>query len=279
MVKYAVMTFMYAKWANSDAGSHEELVQILSDAGAEGIEAFANHFIGEEELLRLYRREMASRNLTMPVMDLLANLASFEQAQRDDAYETMRRGIDVCDAFDTAIVHLAGCKLSEDQAPDDGRKRVVEGLMDFVDDIEARGMTLAFEDFPGTPELMVSAADCLDILDQTGNRVKFVFDTGNFEFVGEHAEDNFAKLIDRTCHFHFKDFRPEVDDPTVCRGAHFGQGRIKNREIAQAIRRSGYDGWVALESYLQGDNGPRETVAKELAVLKGMLSPEAEASR
>ena len=278
MIKYAVMTFMYARWADGDGGSHEELIQIVGDAGAEGIEAFANHFFGKEELLELYRKEMASRNLTMPVMDLLANLASFERKQREEAYETMRRGIDVCDAFDTEIVHLAGCKLSEGQTPEDGRKRVVEGIMDFVDDVEARGMTLAFENFPGTPKLMVSAADCLDILDRTGGRAKFVFDTGNFVMVGERAEDNFARLIDRTCHFHFKDFKPEGDPTALC-GTHFGQGRIKNRDIARAIRRSGYNGWVALESYLQGDNGPRETVAKELAVLKAMFSPEVEASR
>jgi len=270
MLKYAVMTFMYARWLNSDGGPHEELIRIVGESGAEGIEAFANHFIGNDDLVELYREEMANRDLSMPVMDLLANLASFEKTQRDEAYETMRRGIDICAAFGTEIVHLAGCKLSEGQSPEDGRKWVVEGLMDFVDDIEQRGMILAFENFPASPTLMVAAANCLDILDQTDNRVKFVFDTGNFEAVREHAEDNFEKLIDHTCHFHFKDFRPE-DDPTVLRGAYFGQGRIRNREIAQAIKESGYSGWVALESYLQDDNGPRETVAKELGILKSML--------
>lgn len=270
MITYAVMTFMYARWVTSDGGSHEELIRILGDSGADGIEAFANHFIGNDDLVELYQKKMADRNLTMPVMDLIANLASSEQKQRDDAYETMRRGIDICATFGTEIVHLAGCKLSESQPPEDGRKWVVEGLMDFVDDVEQRGMTLAFENFPGSPTLMVAAPDCLDILDQTGNRAKFVFDTGNFEAVGEHAEDNFEKLIDHTCHFHFKDFRAE-DDPTVLRGAYFGQGRIRNREIAQAVRQSGYSGWVALESYLQDGNGPQETVAKELGLLKSMF--------
>ena len=269
-IKYAVMTFMYGRWVASDAGSHEELIRIVAEAGAEGIEAFANHFFGNDELPRLYRREMNGAGLTMPVMDLIANLASPEKAQRSEAYEAMRKGIDVCDGFDTEIVHLAGCRLADGQDPGDGRKRVMEGLMDFVDDVDRRGMVLAFEDFPSCAALMVGGEDCLEILTQSDERIKFVFDTGNFELAGEHAEDNFEKLIEHTCHFHFKDFRDD-GDPRSLHGAHFGQGRIRNQEIAQAIVRNGYSGWVALESYLQGENGPRETIAQELAVLKSMF--------
>jgi sugar phosphate isomerase/epimerase len=97
--------------------------------------------------------------------------------------------------------------------------------------------------------------------------VKFVFDTGNFEATGEHAEDNFEKFIKHTCHFHFKDFKP-IEDVKIQHGAHFGQGVIKNKEIAGMINNYGYSGWVALESYLQAESGPVETVQPELALLK-----------
>ena len=270
MVRYAVMTFMYGPWANGEEGSHEELIRILADAGADGMEAFCNPFMGNDELLKLYQSGLKSAGIKMPVMDLIANLACKEKAAREEAYEAMRQGIDICDALDTEIVHLAGCRLVDDTAPEEGRKLIAEGLMDFVDDVEGRGMTLAFEDFDPSPTLICSADDCLDILKQTKGRVGFVFDTGNFEAVDEHAEDNFEKFIGSTCHFHFKDFAPN-DDSTGYHGTHFGQGMVKNSEIAQSIRKANYDGWVALESYPQDGNGPRETVAKELAVLKAMF--------
>ncbi|MFZ2657330.1 MAG: sugar phosphate isomerase/epimerase family protein [Victivallales bacterium] len=266
MIKFAVMTFMYDGWIKR-GGSHEELIRVLSKSGVEGIEAFCNLFMDDDGLIKLYRKQMADASLAMPVMDLISNLACREKSQRDEAYEKMRKGIDVCDAMGSEIVHVAGCAPVEGVSPADGRKLIAEGLMEFVDDVEKRGMTLAFEDFNPSPGLICSAADCLDILKLTGGRVKFVFDTGNFEAVGEHAEDNFAKLIAHTCHFHFKDFKP-IDDIKVQRGAHFGQGVIKNREVAGMIKNSGYSGWVALESYLQGDNGPVETVQPELELLK-----------
>ena len=270
MIKFAVMTFMYNGWVNTDKGSHEELIRILSDSGAEGIEAFCNLFMGNDELLKIYQKAMSDTGLKMPVMDLIANLACADKKQRNDAYDMMRKGIDICDAMDSEIIHVAGCSLVEGISPADGRKLIAEGLSEFVDDIEKRGMILAIEDFDPSPTLICSASDCLDILDRTGARVKFVFDTGNFEAAGEHAADNFEQLIDCTCHFHFKDFEAD-DSPGGYHGTYFGQGMIKNREIARAIANSNYNGWVALESYLQDGNGPRETIAKEVAAMKSMF--------
>lgn len=270
MIKFAVMTFMYNGWVNSDSGSHEELIKILGESEAEGIEAFANHFMGNDKLLKLYQKELNLNHIKMPVMDLPANLACADKQQRNDAYEKMRIGIDICDALDAEIVHVAGCSLVEGVTPEDGRKWIAEGLSEFVDDVETRGMILAFEDFDPSPTLICSAADCLNILKQSDSRVKFVFDTGNFEAVNEHAEDNFEQLIDHTCHFHFKDFKAD-DSLKGYRGTHFGQGMIKNLEIAQAIKKNNYSGWVALESYLQNENGPRETILEEFKVLKSMF--------
>jgi len=142
--------------------------------------------------------------------------------------------------------------------------------MEFVDDIEKRGMVLAIEDFDPSPTLICSAADCMEILELTGNRAKFVLDTGNFEAVKEHAEDNFDKMIDVTCHFHFKDFAPD-DSERGYGGTHFGTGMVKNREVAGKILESGYTGWVALESVAQYPNGPVDTIPKDMAMMMSMF--------
>ena len=271
MIKFAVMTFMYHGWANSEEGSHEGLLELLSAAGADGVEAFANHFFADEALLRRYQQKMQDLGLAMPVMDLLANLAEPSGMERQAAYEKMRQGIDICQQFGCEVVHLAGCKLADGLHASDARKWIAEGMLDFIDDIEKRGMLLGFEDFDPAPGLICSAQDCLEIIKMTGNRVKFVFDTGNFMAVQETAEDNFELMIPHCCHFHFKDFK-KADNPRGYAGAHFGQGMIRNREIAQKINASDYQGWVALESYLQDTNGPRETIAPELDTLKSYFA-------
>ena len=271
MIKFAVMTFMYPREGD---GTHEKLIKIIADAGGQGIEAFANHFMGDTALVELYQREMKNYGVTMPVMDVLANLAEPEGEKRREAYDKVRQGIDICESLESEIVHLAGCRLAEGQAADDGRKWIVEGLMNFADDVAKRGMTLAFEDFNPAASLICSSSDCLEILKQTAGKVKFVFDTGNFQAAGERAEDVFDQLIDYTCHFHFKDFdhlKPE-EPSTTCRGANFGQGATNNAEIIKKAKKSGYSGWVALESYPQQGNGPEKVIPEELAVLKKMFA-------
>ena len=270
MIKFAVMTFMYNGWVNSENGSHEELIRIIGDSGAEGIEAFANHFMSDDKLVNLYQREMPCNGVTMPVMDLLANLADPDKKGRNEAYDLMRKGIDICDALNSEIVHVAGCSLVEGVTSEEGRKWIAEGLSDFVDDVEKRGMVLAFENFNPSPELICSAEDCLEILSLTDPRVKFVFDTGNFAAAEEHPEDNFKKFGDKICHFHFKDFTGEVGIGKHG-GTYFGEGFINNNTIVEFIKKSNYSGWVALESYLQNENGPCETIPKEMEVIKSLF--------
>lgn len=226
--------------------------------------------MGNDEILKIYQQGMTDTGLQTPVMDLITNLACKDKAQRDEAYENMRRGIDICDALDAEVVHVAGCGLVDGVTPEDGKKWVAEGLMDFVDDINKRGMTLAFENFDPSPDLICAADDCLDIINQTDGKVQFVFDNGNFEASGEHAEDNFDKMFDLSCHFHFKDFEYD-DSPEGYHGTYFGKGKVKNLEIAQRLKQTDYDRWIALESYPQSGNGPRETVPQELTFLKSMF--------
>jgi len=270
MIQFAIMTFPYITWENSEKGSPQKLIQILADAGADGMEAFCNPFMKKEKFVKLYQKELHANNIKMPVMDLIVNLACADRKERTEAYDLMRRGIDICDAFESKVVHIAGCESVQGISPEDGKKWIAEGLSDFVNDVDKRGMTLAFEDYGLATDLICSATDCLDILAKTDPRVQFVFDTGNFELVGEHAADCFEELLQHTCHYHFKDLVLD-DSPSGFHGTYFGEGAIKNKEIAKAIRKTNYNGWVALESDLQGNNGPRETIFKELPILKSMF--------
>ena len=55
-MKYAVMTFMYRGHIDRGDITHEGLVQLLADAGAQGIEAFDRDFLSDPSLIAATRR-------------------------------------------------------------------------------------------------------------------------------------------------------------------------------------------------------------------------------
>jgi sugar phosphate isomerase/epimerase len=270
-MKYAVMTFMYRGHIGRGDITHEGLVQLLADSGAAGIEAFDRDFLADPSLVPRYQTAMADAGICMPVVDVMVNLVYTSPAERQERLDDLHRGLDLCATFGTEIAHVAGSKLAEGIAPADGRAMMAELLAEVNGYATERGITLGIEDFDPSPDLVCSGADCLEIMRASGDVVKCVFDTGNFQAVKERADEQLPLLYDRICHCHFKDFQPD-DSLKGYRSAVFGQGMIPNQAVATELKRRGYDGWVALESYLQGSAGPRETIPGELATLRAMFA-------
>lgn len=269
MIQIAVMTFMYRSRIEKGELTHEQLADLCAAAGARGIEAFHLDFVRNPDLIPRFRRILADRNMSLPVMDVITNLAYATREEQQKGVDELRRGLDVCAELGTSIAHIAGCRPVEGVPLDVARGQIADALAAHVDMAAARGLTLAFEDFDPAPTLICSAKDCLAILERAGSAVKFVFDTGNFMACGERSDENLALLYDRTINFHFKDYALEGGDPLKRRGRPLGTGETPNPAVAAELVRRGYSGWVALES-LAG-LPPAEAIPPDMAVLKRWL--------
>jgi sugar phosphate isomerase/epimerase len=269
MIRIAVMTFMYRGATQKGELSHADLVALCAKAGAKGIEAFHTDFVDDPGLIPLYRRLLADHGLTMPVVDLMANLVYADARQKQEGVDALRRGLDVCAQLGVEIAHVAGHRPVDGVSLDDARNQIADTLAAHAPLAAEHGMVLAFEDFDPSPTLICSRRDCLQILERAGGALKFVFDTGNFMAAGERADENFAALYPHTCHFHFKDYEVVPGNPPGRRGRPLGQGQTPNAFIAGELRTRGYNGWVALES-LAGVP-PQEAIPVDMAVLRGWL--------
>ncbi len=268
MNKYAVMTFMFKPWWNDGRITHEQLLRGIAEAGAAGVEPFQMDFVEDPGLLPRYRRALDDNGLKTAAVDVMCNLVYANEHQRSKARDKMKRGLDICHELGADIAHVAGNSLVQGVSAEDGRKMIAEGLLEFVDRAEAGGMTLAIENFNPSPDLICSADDCLEILRLTGDKVKFVLDTGNFLAVNEDPDTNFERFADRICHCHFKDFTLDPDSPAGHHSCDMGTGVIPNAAVARKLLDRDYDGWVALETYSRNDMDPVTAVRRELPVLQ-----------
>lgn len=268
MSDFAVMTFMYRREISEGKLSHRELLKAIADSGGKGVEAFHQDYLNNPELVVQYRRLMDDLGLCMAAVDVIVNLVYDSRTARSAARDALRRALDVCIELGSGIAHVAGHKLLDGISPGDGRKMIAELLLDQADYAAQNGMVLAIEDFDPSPNLVCRKDDCLEIIGLTGNRVKMVFDTGNFLATSERADENLPDCYEHIVLCHIKDFVSVGDTPGGRRGTHLGQGITPNREVAAMLKERGYQGWVSLESYPQNGAGALETIPREMAVLQ-----------
>ncbi|MFH0962608.1 MAG: sugar phosphate isomerase/epimerase family protein [Planctomycetota bacterium] len=274
-MRYAVMTFMFAPWWKDGRITHEALIEELAREGVQGIEPFHPLFAEEPGLIARYARALDATGLGVAAVDVICDLVYSSPQEKARGREELARGLDVCVALGARVALVAGHMPKKGVTLEDARKMISEGLSERADFAKARGITLAIEDFGLTPELMCKAADCLKVMGRADGRIRFVFDTGNFEFAGERADESFDALWERICHVHFKDWRPVEDRRAgdggilehLC-GCPLGEGIVPNAEIARRLLEKGYDGWVSLEATAVAET-PAATVRRDLAVLRG----------
>jgi sugar phosphate isomerase/epimerase len=274
MVKFAVMTFMFEPWWKDGRMTHEQMVAGFGKLGVKGVEPFQTFFVEDPGLVTRYRKATADNGMKVSAVDVICDLVYSNAQEKAKGRADLRRGMDICAALGAEVAHVAGHMPKNGVSMADGRKMIAEGLAAEADFARKNGLTLAVEDFGFTPTLMCKANDMMDVLNLARGAVKLVFDTGNFELAGEHADDNFDMLYASACYVHFKDWRRKTDRKpgdtdigTDFFGCPLGEGIVPNGKIASMLKTKGYSGWVALEAAAVLAD-PVATVARDLAVMR-----------
>jgi L-ribulose-5-phosphate 3-epimerase len=121
---------------------------------------------------------------------------------------------------------------------DDEKQHVGSALREIAPDAEGAGVILGLED-------TISAEDNVRIMDIARSKnVLVYYDVGNSTLAGFDVVKEIRWLgKDHICQFHFK------DNPHL-----LGEGRIQFEPIIQAIKDSGWSGWVNLETDARPDS-------------------------
>lgn len=190
----------------------------------------------------------------------------FFKCELDDAQaakehlEILRRSCLVAREFDTKLVR--GFAFFKRGPMDPVKDRIVEYLKLAAKVIEGEGAILALENEYSTYNCNV--ARTLELIEAVGSdSIKLLYDPGNdvHDEEGEVAwPDSYNLAIGKMVHMHLKDPK-RTTDGTVTTLA-IGHGDIHAEEMLGALARSGYKGYVSLETHYR-----REPLSTELTRL------------
>jgi sugar phosphate isomerase/epimerase len=179
-----------------------------------------------------------------------------------------RRALSLCaELGGPHITTEPGGPLAPGQDRQEAIDLFVEVLKPLAEHAHKEGVMLLIEPEPG---LLVETTDqYLEIADRlNAPSIGLNFDVGHAYCVGEDLPRAIARLAPHIRHYHFEDI-------AATRVHHHlvpGTGAINFAEVIDAIRKTGYDGWLTVELYPFLDD-PDAAARRAIEVLRPLLGP------
>ena len=165
-----------------------------------------------------------------------------------------------------------------------------ERLTAFARHTLAHGVRLAYHHHMGA--YVETPADVDALMARVGDEVGLLFDSGHMSFAGGDAVAMLRRHVQRVCHVHCKDVRPEVIRlarnrdwsflESVINGAFTvpGDGSIDFAAIVDILRDAGYSGWLVVEAEQDPVVAPSYTYADMgFRHLRGLVDRTASAAK
>ena len=244
--------------------SFQEAVERIAAIGYEGLELMADvpHAwpAGLLEQSKAEIREAMSRqrmefsNVNAFMMNAVADSRqpywhpSFiepDESYRQVRIDHTRRALDLC--ADLGAPHITtepGGPLAEGQSRREAIDLFVEVLKPLAEHADRRGVLLLIEPEPGL--LIETTSQYLEVADRVDSpAIGLNFDVGHAFCMGENLPKQIETLAAHTRHYH-------LEDIAATRVHHHlipGTGAIDFPKVVDAIRKTGYSGWLTVELY------------------------------
>jgi inosose dehydratase len=254
-------------WTNDDMpwlGGETPLEVALSEGKAIGYQGFelGNKFPRESSALKAvlgrhglelvsgwYSGELARRSVDEEIAAVAPHLALLA----DNGAKVMVYG-EVADSIQGAAQPLH----KRPRFVPDQWQAYADRLTAFARHTLARGVRLAYHHHVGA--YVENPADVDRLMELTGSEVGLLFDSGHMTFAGGDAVAMLSKHVERVCHVHCKDVRPQVLRlarnrdwsflRSVINGAFTvpGDGCVDFRALLQILNDNAYRGWLVVEA-------------------------------
>ncbi len=245
-MRFGVNTLL---WTAAFDESHFPLLPKIAAAGFDGVEVTRFTFDGFPAAP--VRRALADHGLACTMCTALTGTQSLitdDAALRGSTIDFLRRAIDCAAALGAEVLAGPFCApvgfLPGRRREAGEWSRAVDGLQQLGPALDAAGVDLAVEPLNRFETFFLNTcADSAALCGEVGHpRVGVLFDTFHANIEEKSPPEALASLDGAVKHFHAS----ENDRGTP------GTGHVPWREVAAALRGTGYDRWVVIESFGSG---------------------------
>lgn len=269
----AAYKFAIPEWAMPMNGQYG--CRVAHDAGLQGIQinlgdAARGWPLSFPEMQKIYLDEAQRWEIEYPSMavNCLCDIGMTRpegSKEREIARESIRRGIETAAAMRIPIVMLPTFHDSYINTPEDARL-VFACVKEACELAAEKNILVALENVLSTEEFR-GFADRIT----TGN-LRVFYDSQNYSVCkGWDNTRIYNEIVKDVCGIHIKDGFDQMSTHLL------GEGNSNFQGTVEAIKKSGYEGWIYLENYYDQDRlltfrKPYELLKQDLAIAKAAFA-------
>ena len=230
----------------------QRLTAEVATLGIEGIDFHARLLGSPKEAAGLIQEALSASGRILSGLSLGNDFCQDDSAEFRRQVDTVKEWLPVAHAVKAPVSRIFGGSVSDRDdaaATEKSLQQVLDGLGEVVREAERYDIVLALENHGGMP---CTAEEQVRVIEAIGSPcLRATIDVGNYMEGGQEGHVGTAIAAKYAAYVHFKDFRkrptqskPWGWDIEACT---VGKGDVDHRACLEALKKAGYDGFVALE--------------------------------
>jgi sugar phosphate isomerase/epimerase len=275
-MKKAICHYSFHRRYAAEKWTPDRLAQEVAALGVEGIDYHARLLGSTEGTAALVKAAVVKHGLTLSGMSFSTNFNRAKKEELKSEVEATKKWVQFAAGLKAPVSRIFGGHITDDERKDPAARaaawqRMIDGVAAVTKEAEKFGLVLALENHGGLPCTAQEQIDAIKAINSPSLRA--TIDFGNYMSGGEEGHVATAKVAPYCAYVHVKDYKKVADkatpwgwSPLACA---VGEGDVKLTACMEALKKSGYTGFVALE--YEGPEDETTGVPKSVATLKKLV--------
>lgn len=229
-----------------------QLAEHVKSLGCEGIDFHAGLMGSTAGAAQKIREALKKTGLTLSGFSLGNNFNQEDTTLFKEQVDTVKAWLEVAAEVKAPVSRIFGGHIkdrSNQEQLQRGFELILAGLGQVVKAAEKLGVVLALENHGGLP---CTGEEQVDVIQQINSKnLRATVDVGNYLQGGQEAHVGSAIAAAYCSYVHFKDFRKTPSQnsslPWGLQACIVGTGDVDHLKCLTALKKAGYNGFVALE--------------------------------
>lgn len=252
-MRKSICHFSFHRLWKQNNWSIDTFAQEVKKLGVEGID-FHMGLVGDRpNVAKEILDALAKHGLTLSGLSFSNNFTMIDPAEIRTLIDRLKGWLRLGAEVRTPISRVFGTlhrELNEDaKVYEAARQRVINALGELTQEAQKYGIVLALENHGGIP---ATGEEQVEIIKEINSPfLRATIDVANYMHFGREGHIETAKAAPYAAYVHFKDFKkvPDAKKPWgwTTQPCTVGDGDMDLKACYQALKKAGYNGFVALE--------------------------------